>query len=75
MRTIENIGELCKSTTVLLVWVECPKCHSLSMTTTSIAEDILIFGCLMCADIESSDILVMPTITKNIAEAEKATCP
>lgn len=74
MYMIENIGELYGMTTQLFVLVACPKCHSLSISTMSVAESILIFGCVLCAEFESSDMLTVP-INTTIAGAEEVTCP
>lgn len=73
MQIIESLEELYGTTVELFVWVVCPKCKGLSIVTMPVAEDILTFGCVLCAEFESSDMLVVPTVVENVAEAEQPT--
>lgn len=60
MRRIDNIGELAYE---LFVEVECPICNNIYISTMIQAETILVFGCINCGTIGTSDILSLHNIT------------
>lgn len=59
MKKIRTVAQLNKSRNNLIVWVMCPKCNNLSIATIPDAEETLAYGCMICGDIESSDIITM----------------
>lgn len=50
----------------LFVEVECPICNNIYISTMAQAETILVFGCINCGTIDSSDILSLHNITSSI---------
>jgi ribosomal protein S27E len=59
MRRVYSFEQLARTTRSLFVEVVCPKCRRVLISATADAKIIVVFGCLLCADIDSSMLLAI----------------
>lgn len=66
MKRVYSIEKLQTMLKELLVEVKCPRCNNINIDTMPGAESTLIFGCTLCGDIETSELLSIPTVTTTV---------
>lgn len=59
MRRVYTFEQLERTTRSLFVEVVCPKCRRMLISVAAEAKIIVVFGCLLCADIDSSMLLAI----------------
>lgn len=73
MTRVTAFEQLEDMTSRLFVEAICPKCGTLLISTMPEAQTVLIFGCINCADIDTSALLSFNGFPINNTSAEEAT--
>ncbi len=72
MIRVTDFEQLEDMAVVLFVEAICPKCGEVTISTMVDAEKILVFGCVNCADIDSSTLISFNNYY-TVANTEEAT--